>query len=200
MSKSIHEIRSAFGAGIAKTLNNFAAERDRVQNAPTREYERKVPGYIQDPDERRLHIQRAKEADIQETRDRLRREASLVLERYPEEVEKRREELKREVFTAPDVYPETLARVATATDEQLERMYGAAALSEADDLTRLVYAEATRRPNLADLRLRVAEEQGGVYAEWETIPSPAEVEQKVQQQRNILDQNMSSSSPTVNAY
>ena len=83
---------------------------------------RKIPGYISDPDERRVHIQRMKEADVKELAERLRREASPVLERYPEEVERRREELQKTIFSGQDVSAETLARVATATDEQLERM------------------------------------------------------------------------------
>ncbi|MDP9485585.1 MAG: hypothetical protein M3Q49_07315 [Actinomycetota bacterium] len=48
-----------------------------------------------------------------------------------------------------------------------------------------------KAPDLSDLRFRIAEEQAGIYAEWETIPSPAEVEEKVQQQRSVLDQHMS---------
>ncbi len=189
--KSIHEIQAAFGSGIGRTLNAFAAERARIQDAPEREYDRKVPYYVEDPDERRQHIRRAKEADVRGLHDRLRGEAASVLRRYPEEVEGRREKLREEVFRGSGAAPETLARVATATDVELERMYEAASHSGSDVLARAVYAEATRRPDLSDLRFRIAEEQGGVYAEWETIPSPAEVEEKVQRQRSVLDQHMS---------
>lgn len=197
--KTIHQIKDAFGSGIARTLNTYAAERDRIQNAPAREYDRKIPGYISDPDERRTHIQRMKEADVKELAERLRREVSPVLEGYPKEVERRREELRKAIFSGQDVSAETLARVATATEEQLGQMYAAAAHSQADDLARIVYAETTRRPNLADLRLRFAEEQGGVYAEWETMPTSTEAEEKVNQQRFILDQHMSPQ-PRVGAY
>jgi hypothetical protein len=188
--RTIHEIQTAFGSGIGRTLNAFAAERDRIQGAPEREYAKKVPYYVEDPDERRQHIRRAKEADVRELHSRLRREAALVLERYPDEVERRREELQETLFSGRDISTEAMTRVATATDEELERMYAAAAHSHADELARTVYAEATRR-NLPDLRWRIAEEQGGVYAEWETMPSPTEVAEKVNQQRFILDQQMS---------
>ncbi len=197
--RTIHEIQTAFGSGIGRTLNAFAAERARIQGAPDREYDKKVPYYVEDPDERRQHIRRAKEADVRELHDRLRGEAASVLRRYPEEVERRREKLREEVFRGSGTSPETLTRVATATDEELQRMYEAASHSKVDDLARAVYAEATRRPDLSDLRFRIAEEQGGVYAEWETMPSPTEVAEKVSQQRFILDQQMSSQ-PSVGAY
>jgi hypothetical protein len=188
MTKDIHTLNESFGSEIAASINEFRSRQDQVKRKLDSEYERDVPSYA-DAQTRRTLIALAREAEEKVLKDHAKEKALSVLERYPDEVANRREKIRTELINLADASPEMLLRVSTASDEDLEEFTGAALTSGSKKLAGIAFVEAVRRDNPA-LRAHIAEEMGDVFSEWENTPTEDEVEARVANQRNIVDQQL----------
>ncbi len=189
--KTMDEIKRAFGSGVAAAINRYRDDLDKISGAPDSAYQVHVPHFVADDVQRRQLIQGAKQDAAKSAAKSARERAEKALERYPQEVARRRQQLQKSIFGGMEdaASAQTLSRVASASEEELERHASAALDTGNRTLVSGVFGEAVRR-DLPHLRQRVAQEAGDVYQEWEATPSDAEVLEKVREQRFILDSSV----------
>lgn len=190
MTEDIHEIRSNFGNTIAAALNEADAKRSEVRRRPTAEYDSAIPTYVSDETRRQL-IDEARQADVAAVEEEAKERIEAAIRSYPEAVERRRQKLREEIMEPlADANPDLLSRLAMSFEDDLEDQLSAALMVQNRELVNAIFVEAVRR-DLPALKRRIAEEQGGIYSEWVSLPDQEAAEAKASQQRFLANQHLS---------
>ena len=156
-----------FGTEVVTAVNEHRQKRDEIRSKPAHKFD--TPGYVSDETRRQL-INEARAAEEKQLVKSTRQRIEAAANSYPEQVMERREKLQRRIMEPlSDASADMLSRLALSFESDLEDMLEAALATGNQELTGMLFAEATRR-DLPDMQQRIAQEVGGTYEEFVSLP------------------------------
>ncbi len=192
--KTIEEIRREYSEKATALMNARFARTDEIANlrAPGGD-----PYYMSKMtnEQQRMVLHDQKQELAERNRDELRREFVAAHERYARDVAERTAYLHRRLFGAEGADSAMLlARAATASEDELKDMLGAASQAKNSELGKIVFAAAHRR-GLGDAMVNYFAEMDPeareLYAEFHEAPS----EETIAKQAADIDSMIPPASP-----